>query len=158
MGKGHHNPPIMKPVIQKDQTGCGLACVATVSGVSYQEVKKVAAQLGIEVQDSRLWSDTKYVRTLLKHFSIATSPHTQLFRSWDALPPLALLAIKWHTIKGRAFWHWVVFWRGSKGPVVLDPQPSLRRNIRTDFGRMKPKWFLAIDSKTTIARPSFPIR
>jgi len=135
---------MMKPVIQKDQTGCGLACVATVADVSYQEVKKVAGQLGIEVHDSRLWSDTKYVRTLLTYFGVTTSSHTSLFTSWDTIPPLALLAIKWHTIKGRAFWHWVVFWRGLKGPVVLDPKASLRNNIRTDFGRIHPKWYMTI--------------
>jgi len=101
-------PQMLQPssrnvVLQEDSTGCGLACVATVAGVRYQEVKKVAGQLGIEVLDSRLWSDPTYVRTLLKHFGIATSSHTQLFSSWDTIPPLALLAIKWHTINGRAF-------------------------------------------------------
>ena len=129
----------MKLVIQRDQTGCGLACVATVASVSYQEAKKVAGQLGIEGQDSRLWSDTKYVRTLLRHFGIATSSHTPFFTLWDSIPPLALLAIKWHTKNGCVFWHWVVFWRSPEGPVVLDPNPTLRNNIRTDFGRMKPK-------------------
>jgi hypothetical protein len=60
------------------------------------------------------------------------------------LPDLALLAIKWRRVRGRAFWHWVVFWRGPEGPVVLDPKRGLRTNTRTDFGRIRPKWFLAV--------------
>ena len=103
MGKGHHNPPIMKPVIQKDQTGCGLACVATVSGVSYQEVKKVAAQLGIEVQDSRLWSDTKYVRTppqTLQHRNI--SSHT-VISLLGCPPPAGLIGYQMAHHKGSRF-------------------------------------------------------
>jgi ABC-type bacteriocin/lantibiotic exporter with double-glycine peptidase domain len=134
----------MKPVVQEDRTGCGLASVATVAGVSYQQVKSVAGQLGIDVQDPQLWSNTKYVRTLLTHYGLSTSPHQSPFKSWDSLPSLALLAIKWHKINARAFWHWVVFWRGSEGPVVLDPKQSLQKNARTDFGRIKPKWFLTV--------------
>jgi len=57
----------MKPIVQEDRAGCGLASVATMAGVSYKQVKRVAGQLGIEVQDHQLWSDTKYVRQLLTH-------------------------------------------------------------------------------------------
>jgi len=136
----------MNPVIQEDKTGCGFASVATVAGVSYKQVKMVAGQLGIDVQDPQLWSDTKYVRTLLTHYEFSASPHTTPFKSWDSLPSLALLAIKWHKIN-VFFWHWVVFWRGPEGPVVLDPKQSLQKHVRTDFGRMKPKWFIALGSK-----------
>ena len=135
----------IRPVIQEDTTGCGLACIATLAGKRYQQVKQVAGQLGINVQDTQLWSDTKYVRRLLTHFGISASPYTNPFKSWDTLPTHALLAIKWHKSHNGASWHWVVFWRGSKGPVVLDPKQSLQNNARTDFGRMKPKWFLTIE-------------
>jgi len=137
----------MTPVVQEDVTGCGIASVATLAGVTYNQVKTVASQLGIQVNDSRLWSDTAFVRTLLKQYDLKTAPQEQPFRSWKTLPPLALLAIKWHRTGNQAFWHWVIFWRGTGGPVVIDPKRSLKKNVRTDFGRMKPKWFIAIDSK-----------
>ena len=137
----------MLPVIQEDRTGCGLASVAAVAGVSYKQVKRVAGDLGIDVQDPQLWSDTKYVRTLLRHYGFPTASNTTPFKSWETLPPLALLAIKWHKINNDAFWHWAVSWRSPEGPVVLDPKQSLKKHVRTDFGRMKPKWFLALESK-----------
>ena len=137
----------MEPVIQEDRTGCGFASVATVAGVKYKQVKRVASQLGIDVQDPRLWSDTTYVRQLLEHYGLPTPSHTTPFTSWSALPPLALLAIKWHERNVRAFWHWVIFWRGREGPVVLDPKQDLQSHVRTDFGRIKPKWYIPIDSK-----------
>jgi hypothetical protein len=140
----------MQPVIQEDRTGCGLASVATVVGVSYQQAKRVASQLGIEAQDPQLWSSTTYVRTLLTHYGVSTSPDTTPFSSWDTLPPLALLAIKWHKRNARAFWHWVIFWRGPEGPVVLDPKQSLQNHVRTDFGRIKPKWFLTVTIPTSV--------
>ncbi len=137
----------MEPVIQEDKTGCGFASVATLAGVSYKKVKRVAGQLGIEVQDPQLWSGRKYVRQLLTHYGFSTFPHPTPFTSWDTLPPLALLAIKWHKRHSCAFWHWVIFWRGPGGPVVLDSKQSLQSHVRADFGRIKPKWYIPVDSK-----------
>jgi hypothetical protein len=134
----------MKPVVQGEKTGCGIAVVATLAGVTYQDARSAARTLNISAADERLWSDSGYVRTLLSYYGIKpVSGHTA-FVSWKSLPSTALLAIKWHRRKGRAFWHWVVFRRGPDGPMVLDPNRSLRTNERTDFGRMKPKWYIAI--------------
>ena len=138
---------MMKPVIQEDSTGCGLASVATLAGVSYQHTKTVACKLEIKVQDPQLWSDTRYVRKLLAHYGLSASRNTTTFKSWDNLPPVTLLAIKWHRKKNCAFWHWVVFYRGRQGPMVFDPKRELRTHRRTDFGRIKPKWFIMINSK-----------
>lgn len=134
----------MKPVIQAERTGCGIASVATVAGVSYREAQRAANRLGIFAEDPRLWSETGYVRRLLRQFGVLASKTETRFTTWRTLPRLALLAIKWHRVRGRAFWHWVVFWRGPSGAVVLDSQRALRMHRRTDFGRIRPKWFIAI--------------
>lgn len=132
-----------KAVVQLELSGCGIASVAAIARVPYSRAKQVAARLRINAQDERLWSDTAPVRRLLSEFGFEAGPPVK-FRSWDALPDLALLAIKWHLVKGRPFWHWVVFVRENGRPAVLDSKKSLARNIRSDFGRMKPKWFMAI--------------
>jgi len=137
----------MRPVTQEEISGCGIACVAALSGLSYQEVRTVANSLGIFAEDSNLWSDTRYVRILLGHFGIAADQNELLFSSWDTLPDLALLSIKWHLENGRPFWHWVIFWRSPNGPVVLDPKQSLKTHTRTDFWRIQPKWFIPIEPK-----------
>ncbi len=137
----------MNPIVQEDVTGCGIASVAALAGVTYQQAKAVATRLGIQATDSRLWSGTTFVRTLLKHYRLHALPQEQPFRSWNALPPLALLAIKWHRQRNHPLWHWVIFRRGADQDVVIDPKPSLKNNIRADFGRMKPKWFITIDIK-----------
>jgi hypothetical protein len=62
------------------------------------------------------------------------------------LPNQALLAIKWHVEKTGPAWHWVVFVREGPRAYVLDPKKALRANQRTDFGRMKPKWYIEIKS------------
>ena len=135
----------MKPVVQLERTGCGIASVAALEGVSYAQAKSVANRLGIFADDPRLWSETSHVRRLLKEYGFRSARTEVPFTSWEALPDLALLAIKWHEERGCAFWHWVVFWRGPRGPVVLDSKRALRRHVRTDFGRMKPKWCIPVD-------------
>lgn len=138
----------MKPVVQRERTGCGIASVATLAGISYAQAKRAANRLGIFAEDPRLWSETRRMRDLLAHVHIRAAGKEAPFVSWDRLPDVALLAIKWHREKGRAFWHWVVFWRSPGGPVVFDSKQALRRHIRTDFGRMKPKWWIKIESAT----------
>lgn len=134
----------MKPVVQLEPTGCGIASVAALAGVSYTTAKGVANQMGIVAEDPRLWSETTYVRRLLKRYRLRTSPGETPFVSWSALPDRALLAIKWHRVKNRAFWHWVVFVRDSSGAYVLDSKKTLKRHVRKDFWRMKPQWFVEI--------------
>jgi hypothetical protein len=134
----------MKPVVQRERTGCGIASVAAVAGVTYRRAQRVANRIGIFADDPRLWSQTEPVRRLLREFGVRSARGTRPFVSWEALPDAALLAIKWRQIRGRAFWHWVVFWRGPAGPVVLDSKRALRTHPRTDFGRMRPKWFLSL--------------
>ena len=143
---------MIKPVVQLEPTGCGIASVAAIVGLSYAQAKAIASSLDISAQDERLWSETAHVRKLLEHSGVKTGCSEHPFRSWESLPDLALLSIKWHLEKGRPFWHWVVFVRDERGARVLDPKKSLRRHIRTDFGRMKPKWFIPIvDAQQRVA-------
>lgn len=134
----------MNPVTQEEISGCGIASVAALAGVTYRQAQAVANQLGIHAEDTRLWSDTRYVRTLLTHYGLRASPNEIPFRSWESLPALALLATKWHLEQGRPYWHWAVFWRGANGPVVLDSNHSLKNHVRRDLWRIKPRWFIEV--------------
>lgn len=134
----------MEPVIQEEVTGCGIAASAAIAGVTYAEAKKRANALGIYAADTALWSDTEYVRKLLREFGISVSPKETPFESWERLPNKALMAIKWHTEQGKPFWHWVVFVREGGKEMVLDSKKTLKSNIRRDFGRIKPKWYIGV--------------
>ncbi|MBR9882956.1 MAG: hypothetical protein GYB21_04560 [Oceanospirillales bacterium] len=135
---------MLKPVIQEETTGCGIASVANVLGKTYAEMKSVANAMGIYAEDTSLWSDTQYVRTMLSSAGVETSPEETPFVSWDALPDLALLSIKHHHQEGKNFWHWVVFKRLDGHAFVLDSASYLPSNVRTDFDDMQPKWFIEV--------------
>lgn len=136
----------MKAVVQREKTGCGIASVAALAGVGYGRAKAEANRLGIFAEDPRLWSDPGYVRTLLRRFGISVAREERKFVSWEKLPDRALLAVKWHREKGKPFWHWVVFARENGSACVLDPKKALRKNRRTDFGRIKPKWYIEVNA------------
>jgi hypothetical protein len=139
----------MKPVIQLERTGCGIASVAALAGVGYRAAQRSARRCGIMASDDRLWSDTAHVRRLLEEYGLRASLTTTRFVSWSALPARALLAIKWHHQRGRPSWHWVVFVREQGCAYVFDSARALKRHVRTDFGRMKPKWYLAVNKTTS---------
>ena len=135
---------MLKPIIQQETTGCGIACVATLAGISYSKAKKTANSLGIFAEDSTLWSEPSAVRKLLSHLKINVAKSEKTFCGWHKLPDCALLAIKWHIEKGIPFWHWAVFIRQGGQAYVLDSKKSLKTNIRSDFGRIQPKWFIEV--------------
>ncbi|QBZ83162.1 peptidase C39 family superfamily protein [Hydrogenovibrio crunogenus] len=137
---------MLTPVIQEEKTGCGIAASAAIAGLTYSQAKKVANQLGIDAADKTLWSSTTSVRCLLTALDKKVADETVPFTGWDAQPDCALLAVKWHLEQGVPFWHWVVFARDGTQAYVLDSKQGLKTHVRTDFGRMHPKWFLAVSS------------
>lgn len=135
---------MLKPVIQEETTGCGIASVASILGKTYSEMKFVANAMGIYAEDKSLWSDTQYVRKMLTSAGVETSPEEIPFESWGGLPDLALLSIKHHQEGGENFWHWVVFKRQDGQEFVLDSASYLSSNVRKDFADMRPKWFIEV--------------
>ena len=134
----------MKPVVQEEKTGCAIASSAAIAGVSYKEARKIAHGIGMYAEDSNLWSETNFIRKLIKKFGIKTGKKEIPFTGWESLPNCALLSIKWHIGRGKPHWHWVVFIREGGKSYVLDSKKTLKTNIRTDFGRMKPKWHIEV--------------
>ena len=129
-------------VIQ-EEVSCGIASVANIVKRPYAEVKAKANSLGIFADDDVLYSNTEYVRKLLKEYDVQVSGEETPFSSWTSLPDLALLSIKYREENER-LWHWVVFKRISGKPAVLDSAAYLEKNERTDFEQMQPKWFIEV--------------
>ncbi|HKJ04339.1 MAG TPA: cysteine peptidase family C39 domain-containing protein [Geopsychrobacteraceae bacterium] len=134
----------MNTIVQQEISGCGFACVAMLADTSYLEVKKKANSLGIFSEDEKLWSETGYVRRLLTEYHIKASTTEVPFSTWEDLPNLALLAIKFRYEKGRPFWHWTVFRRNASEVIVHDPAAYLAENKRTDFENIAPEWSIEI--------------
>lgn len=134
----------MKPVVQEEITGCAIASAAAIAGMTYAETKIIANSIGIYAEDSKLWSETTYIRNLLGKLGIEAANIETEFSNWESVPDVALLSTKWHMEKGKPYWHWAVFVREERESYILDSKKSLKTNKRTDFGRIKPKWFIEV--------------
>lgn len=134
----------MEAVIQEESTGCGIAASAALAGISYLEAKRIANALGIYASDKSLWSETDHVLKLLQALGIAVSSKEVPFESWERLPDKALMAIKWRMKQNKPYWHWVVFVREGSEAKVLDSKKALKSNVRQDFGRINPRWYIQV--------------
>ena len=131
-----------KIILQEEATGCGFACVAMLAETSYQEVKKLANQQGMNASDEKLFTTTDYVRKLLGDLNFSLGQDEVAFTHWNELPQLALLATKYRIENDNPRWHWCVY---SANPArVLDPASYLDVNERTDFDNIDVKWYIPV--------------
>lgn len=132
----------MKRVKQGNASGCGLACVAMLANKKYEEIRELAKEILNFNNDHDLYTDTTHLRKLLLSFGIVTSSKKVPFTEWGKLPKKAILGIN-HDMKTDK-WHWVVYQRDDRGASVLDPKVTIKTDRRTDFSRMRPKWYISI--------------
>lgn len=136
----------MKAVIQEETTGCAIASSAAIAGLSYQQVKHIANNLGIFAEHTSLWSSDHSIRKILSELGFQTGTLTD-FTRWERLPELALLSTNWHLKDNTPYWHWVVFVREDDQPYLLDSKPSLTENKLSNFEKTDVKWFIPVYKK-----------
>jgi ABC-type bacteriocin/lantibiotic exporter with double-glycine peptidase domain len=111
----------MKTIKQEDANGCGVACVAMLTGVEYDEAREVIYPTG----RSRL-TNTKDLRTALKKLGRKPmSERRQPFgpKTPEDLTTNTLIFVKMGK-KGKGNGHWVVW--DAEAKKIRDPDPSKR--------------------------------
>lgn len=116
-------------VFQDDLTGCGLACVAMIAGVSYREVRKIAIDHGIFYSGNDSGVSAEDVKKLLKLFDLDTSIRNGI-TDWKRVPQVGVLGIN----DSRP--HWVVAVRTREDCFLIDPSSHINQKRRRDFGRI----------------------
>lgn len=125
----------MKRVIQKDASGCGIACVAMVAGVPYDRVMKVAASLSLFKGRKGFYTFPSELVALLAAFGIKSRFRWHPWR-WSTLTSLSIAGI--HYRESDRSWHWVVYVPDPQGGYVLDSRKRIHTERRRDFDRMTP--------------------
>ena len=104
----------MKRIAQIDQQGCGIACVAMIAGVSYQDARTIL------FPDDNI-SSVKHpqLRSALAHFGITLSAGRRLGKlGFDDLTQDGIIWT-YVTLKTELWKHWTV-WDAS-AQAILDP-------------------------------------
>lgn len=138
----------MKKVKQEHSTGCGIACVASILGEDYFSVFKKAKEIFDWGEKQRtFYTKSEHLIRILEEYGVAASKERSVGR-WEAISDLAIVAINFNEKKNR--WHWVVFLRNGEVEYVIDPRS--KREVRTDFGRMKLRSYIPLSSNSFNAR------
>jgi ABC-type bacteriocin/lantibiotic exporter with double-glycine peptidase domain len=132
----------IRHVYQPDDTGCGVACIAMIAGLTYQQVKDKMMNVGFfKKSEDNFGTTFKDMTNALKIFNINPHPRRRKFKKWKNIP--AKLAITSTNYDKSGDWHWVVFVRDLEGHFIYDPGKR-RKKIRDLRGKKASGWFIEI--------------
>lgn len=123
----------MQRIPQRDYKNgdCGIACVAMITGHSYEIVHDRAVRLGLRSKERDYLTRHTHLKKLLKSFGMQSS--LKKFKSMREVVPASIVAVNprdngWH-------WHWVVIAPSRKhGIVLLDPKPGKPARLNSFVG------------------------
>jgi ABC-type bacteriocin/lantibiotic exporter with double-glycine peptidase domain len=122
---------ILRCVEQEDEYGCGIACVAMVTGKTYPQAKRFFVEHVFLPTDRKPHTRHYQLRRALRKLKIATEK--KAFHRWRSIENLSIVPINRRLDGG---WHWVVYVPNGGRPYILDPAPGKGRR-RYDFRGMK---------------------
>jgi hypothetical protein len=131
----------MRRKVQRDATGCGIACAAMLAGVTYAAAKSRAIALGLVENRGPFYTGSAELQELLGSFGVNCLRGRMVAR-WESVPSPAIVAINYQA----AFktWHWVVHVSSHRGAYVLDPRGMIKAARRVDFNRMRLRSFIPV--------------
>ena len=132
----------IKRVIQEDSTGCGIACIAMVAGISYAEAKQITLNNEILKKSVKnFYTTTKDLVNVLNSIGIESSKGRKV-RYWSSINTISIVGINF--LETTDTWHWVLFIPNKDTGYVLDPSKRVKTEKRTDFSRMRLRSYIPI--------------
>lgn len=123
----------MKRIIQEDGSGCGLACVAMVAGVTYAEARVFAVDYLDFDPLGPFYTEIIDLRYMLSEYGYGLSRYTP-FKAYEYISPLAILEIE----RSGNHNHWVLYVKCGLDRYILDPAQGVKSERRRDWHRMRP--------------------
>lgn len=125
----------IRRVRQRKRSDCGVACVAMIAGVSYQEAFDVFC-----FDDGEKYFYTRHSHLVEALESLGCEVQRKWFSSWQDVAGRAIIPVN-HRCNRRNF-HWIVY----DGKTVLDPNPERpSREKRLARYRASGWYLLAVD-------------
>lgn len=131
---------VIRRVQQRDEDGCGIACVAMVTGKTYPQAKKFFQEQVFLPTDRKLLTRHYQLRRALRKLRMNTEKRA--FRNWRSIENLSIVPINRRQDGG---WHWVVYIPNGSRPYILDPAPGKGKR-RYDFRGMKARGLYIAES------------
>lgn len=126
---------MIRRVQQGEEEGCGIACVAMVTGKTYLQAKNIFLERVFLQKERKPHTRHYQLRRALQKLGIVTEK--RVFRNWRLIESLSIVPIN---RRGDGGWHWVIFVPNGTRPYLLDPMTGKGRR-RYDFRGMKARGF-----------------
>lgn len=129
----------IRSVRQIDYNGCGVSCVAMLSGHSYKKARETIFGKGAKRIPGTTYDDLRHA---FKVLGIRVKGKSRPFWNWESIPRTAIVAINYN--RKSETWHWVLLIVDRKRRFVKDPQSTRRGLRRVDFSRMRGMSYMLI--------------
>jgi ABC-type bacteriocin/lantibiotic exporter with double-glycine peptidase domain len=130
----------IRHVYQPDWSGCGIAVIAMVAGLSYNGAKTLMIKEKIFDADSDFFGTSfSDLQKVLNALNIQNK-NRRKFNKWVNIP--AKVAIASTNYDSSGLFHWVLFIRDINGFYIYDPAKR-RKKIRDLRGKMT-GWFIEV--------------
>lgn len=132
----------MHRVVQRqfEKGDCGVACVAMVTGKSYEEINQLFHDAGL-VRNDEYFTQHKDLIGILERLGFGV--RRRMFKSWKNVHTPAIVKIN---VRTGNFWHWVVL---TQQGTLHDPKPNAPEIVTDLRGKKGSGQYLEI-----IARPN----
>jgi|SRR3989338_2155404 len=124
----------IRRVWQRYKSDCGVACVAMIAGVSYEQAFEAFC---FSEEAKKFYTSRGQLIEALEELGFTM--HWKMFRSWEEVPGCAIVPVN-HRCNRKNF-HWVVY----DGKAVFDPNPN-RPGRQKSFRRYRASgWYLLLE-------------
>lgn len=111
---------------------CGVACVAMISGVSYERAYKEAVALGLRSKHGDFYTRHYQLEELLRKLGRHEFTRIRFTTMREVITPAI---VKVNPRESGRYWHWVVVFEDRGGRMVLlDPKPGKASRITSFRG------------------------
>lgn len=106
----------IKPVMQEEGLGCGIACAAMLASTSYAEAAKIILA---KTNDKKSEAKRTGIGELEGFLSVLNVPwERKSYKPWQDIKGLAIIGVDENE---KREWHWVLVVRDSMRSVLIDP-------------------------------------
>lgn len=126
-------PLVRVPQRDWDNGDCGLACVAMITGESYEDVLAQFRKLPGKAETFNFQTYHRDLEAMLHSGQFRISTKRVKFISMRSIHGHAIVKVN---VQKRGSWHWIVVDGGRRHPVIHDPRPG-KRSLITDFRGLK---------------------
>lgn len=151
----------IKKLIQLDEYGCGVACLAMVLGITYEQARQRFISIGLGIRRGcRPAFSTSSGEMRMAVASSGLIIDARRWKGWSSFSGLGILKVRddWRGAKGK--WHWVVSFRHPEfGIAIFDPHQAAPSFLTMpldveciDFSIYEPKGeWIQVEQKITLA-------